>query len=106
MRIIYIDSNFICHAESSIEYMPIETDALDSFSDIALEYIRYIPEGWSWTKPDGSKVYGLFIQIIDGKAVDSIQKQYQKDEEKYDNSLSEIESALGIINTGDNEDDN
>ena len=72
MRIIYIDSNFICHAENAEGRTPIETNVFDNVSDIALECYKFIPA-------HDDKVD--FIQCFDSKTADQIHRQFAIDSE-------------------------
>ena len=87
MKIIYIDSDYICHAENAEGRTPIETDVFDNVSDVALECYKFIPAH------DG-KVD--FIQCFDSKTADKIQRQFNVDSEVMNNVLTQIETALGI----------
>lgn len=72
MKIIYTDSDYICHAENAEGRTPIETDVFDNVSDVALECYKFIPTH------DG-KVD--FIQCFDSKTADQIQRQFDIDSE-------------------------
>ncbi len=62
MKTIYLDENYICHINNQSNYKIITTDKLDIYSNIAIEYIRYIPEGEEWmNKTTGRIFYGPFI---------------------------------------------
>lgn len=87
MKTIYIDSNYICHAENAEGRTPIETDVFDNISDIALECYKFIPAH------DG-KVD--IIQCFDSKTEDKIQRQFNADNDVMNNILTQIETALGI----------
>lgn len=72
MKTIYLDSNFICHADYATGRTSVETDILDGFCDNALPCYRFIPAV-------GEKVD--FCQCIDSKTASAIQKQYDEDSE-------------------------
>ena len=97
MKTIYLDENYICHIDYKPGYKTIETNALDSFTDIALEYIRYIPEGEELINETiGQILYGPFIQILNSDAVDNIQRQFDIDNENMI-LLSDIAEIIDII---------
>lgn len=87
MRTIYIDSDYLCHAENAEGRTQIETDIFDNVSDVALECYKFIPAH------DG-KVD--FIQCFDSKTADVLQEQYHADQAEIDSLLTAIEGALGI----------
>ena len=72
MKTIYIDNEYICHADDAEGRTAIETDALDNVSDIALECYKFIPA-------HDDKVD--FIQCFDSKTADRIQRQFALDSE-------------------------
>lgn len=77
MRTIYIDSNFICHAEYADGRTAVETAALDNVCDAALVCYIYVPEGMSYVKPNGNTLKGEFIQCIDSRVAGILQRQYE-----------------------------
>ena len=94
MRTIYLDSEFICHAENEDGRKAIETDALDYVCDSALEFYKFFPAH------DG-KVD--IVQCFDSRVADSVQKavdytkaQTQNMIDEYEQALTEIEKALGV----------
>lgn len=77
MRTIYLDFDFICHADYAEGRTPVETAALDNVCDAALPCYIYVPEGKSYTKPNGNTVKGEFVQCFDSRAADLIRVQYE-----------------------------
>lgn len=61
MRTIYIDSDFKCHVTDDGTMVAIETDFFDGKCDAFIEGYRYIPEGESWTREDGTVFQGEMI---------------------------------------------
>lgn len=61
MRTIYLDSDFICHAENAEGRTPIETDVFDGMPKEYVEGFRYVPQGETWTRSDGMQFKGLMI---------------------------------------------
>jgi len=94
MRTIYIDSNSICHADYADGRTAVETDALDNVHDASLAYYIYVPKGSTYTKPNGNKIHGEFIQCLDANAADKAELQAKVAE--YEKALAEIEAALGV----------
>lgn len=72
MRTIYIDSNYICHAENAEGRTAVETDILDGISNFALPCFKFIPA-------HDDKVD--FCQCINSEMADAIQAQFLADNE-------------------------
>jgi len=58
---IYIDSDFKCHVTDDGAMTAVETDFLDGKSDAFIEGYRFIPEGESWAREDGTVFQGEMI---------------------------------------------
>lgn len=96
---IYIDTDFKCHPSNHDgSYTPVETDFFDGKCDAYIEGYRYIPDGETWTHPDGVVFHGEMIAPrMDWRALDTIQREYERDQlVAYELALSEIEAALGV----------
>ena len=63
MKIIYLDSDYVCHLVDDGTRRPIETNALDTVEDWHITFYRYIPEGESWTREDGKIFYGPALSL-------------------------------------------
>ena len=61
MRTIYIDSEFKCHVSDDGTMAAAETDFFDGRCDMFVEGYRFIPEGESWTREDGTVFRGEMI---------------------------------------------
>lgn len=91
MKTIYIDSTYMCHATDDGAMQPVETEVFDHLCAGAIECYRLIPEGQTWTRPDGRVFYGPFIQAT--RSPDAIQRQYEKDMEQ----MADMREALEIL---------
>lgn len=69
MRTIYIDSDYVCHAENAPGRTAVETDILDNVCDYALPFYIFAPA-------HSDKVD--FVQCINSKVADIVQAQYEK----------------------------
>lgn len=78
MRVIYLDSDFICYADYVEGRTAVETDALDHVCNAALCYYRFVPSGMSYRGKD-HKIIGPFVQCIDSVRADATQAQYERD---------------------------
>lgn len=78
---IYIDSDYECHVSHATGLIPIETDA---FADKCTEYIegyRFVPEGSTWTRSDGTVFSGEMIFPWKPFAeLDSAQREYEREQ--------------------------
>ena len=78
MTTIYIDSDFKCHVTDDGTMTAVETDFFDGKCDAYIEGYRFVPEGESWTREDGT--------VFDGKMItpwkpwqelDKAQREYE-----------------------------
>lgn len=95
---IYICKDFECHTSDDGTMSAVETDF---FNGKCTEYIngyRYIPDGQSWTAPDGTVYRGEMIYPWKNwKELDEAQREYERQlVAEYEAALSEIEKALGV----------
>lgn len=99
MKTIYIDSDFKCHAANDGAYTAVETDAFDGKCDVFIEGYRFVPAGESWTREDGAVFHGEMIAPWkDWRELDEAQRAYERQLiVEYEQALSEIEAALGVI---------
>lgn len=59
--IIYIDSDFKCFTDNGDDRRTVETDAFNGKEKAYIEGYRYIPDGETWTRPDGVQFKGVMI---------------------------------------------
>jgi hypothetical protein len=97
MKTIYLDYAFRCHTEKPLDfYREVETDFFDGKCDAFIEGYRFIPEGESWTRTDGTVFYGEMIAPWkDYAQLDAAQREYEKEQ------LADAENALGILLGGE-----
>lgn len=104
---IYIDSDFKCHASNDGTMTAIETDAFDGKCNIYIGGYRFIPAGKTWTRADGVVFAGEMIapwkpwDELDAAQREYEREQYQKvvaQNAEYESALTEIETALGVNN--------
>ena len=96
MKTIYVDSEFKCHVTDDGTMTVVETDFFDGKCDAFIEGYRFIPEGESWTRPDGTVFYGEMIAPWkDYAQLDAAQREYEKKQ------LADAENALGILLGGE-----
>ena len=93
MRIIYLDSEYMCHTNNDGTMRSVETDVLDNYCDNALELVRFVPQDETWERPDGRIIHGIFVQETDGSKVFAYQRQYEEDQAQ----MKDMAQALAIL---------
>jgi hypothetical protein len=98
MKTIYIDSDFKCHITDDGTMTAIETDYFDGKCDAFIEGYRFVPDGETWTRSDGTVFHGEMISPWkDYAELDNAQREYEKQLlADYESALAEIEKALGV----------
>lgn len=82
MKIVYLDSDYICHLSQSIGFIPYETDIFDDKCDAFIEGYRLVPEGRTWRRNDGTIFNGLMISPAENlNYLTGAQIQFEKDNE-------------------------
>lgn len=62
MRTIYLDADYKCHFINENGTMTaVKTDFFDGKCQVFIEGYRFIPEGETWTRPDGKIFQGEMI---------------------------------------------
>lgn len=97
MRSIYIDSEFKCHTSNDGTMREIQTDFFDGKCDVYVEGYRFVPNGESWTRPDGVVFRGEMIAPWKPYAeLTAAQSQYDQDLA----DRAELEAAYNYLLTG------
>ena len=98
MRTIYYDNDFKCHVTNDGTMTPVETTAFDGKCSAYIEGYRYIPDGETWTRPDGVTFAGEMVAPWkDWRTLDAAQRDYEREQlAAYEQAMSEIEAALGV----------
>lgn len=79
MKTIYIDADFKCHITDDGTMNAIETNFFDDKCDAYIEGYRFIPEGQTWTRPDGKVFHGEMITPWKNYLeLDTAQREYEK----------------------------
>ena len=96
MKTIYIDSDFKCHITDDGTMTAVETDFFDGKCDAYVEGYRFIPDGESWTRSDGTVFHGVMISPWkDYAELDATQREYERQ------LLADAENALAILLGGE-----
>ena len=95
---IYIDSDYKCHTATADGLTAVETDSFDGKAPGLIEGYRFVPEGQSWTREDGTVFAGEMVSPWkDWEELDKIQRVYEREQAAaLEAALTEIEEALGV----------
>lgn len=98
-NIVYIDNDFKCHTSDDGTMTSVETNFFDGKCAAYIEGYRFVPAGATWTRPDGVTFSGEMVSPWkDWRELDAAQRDYEREQlEAYEQALTEIEAALGVI---------
>ena len=92
MKTIYIDADFKCYLEDAEGRTAIETSVFDDIAPAVIEGYRYVPDGQSWTREDGTVFTGEMVAPWkDSRELEALQRDYERQK------LAEYESALKTL---------
>lgn len=79
---IYIDNDFKCHVSNPEgTYTAVETSAFDGKCAAYIEGYRFVPDGETWTRPDGAVFHGEMIAPWrDWRTLDVAQRDYEREQ--------------------------
>ena len=76
---IYIDSDHKCHVSPGTGLIPIETDTFTGKCAAYIEGYRFVPEGSTWTRSDGTVFSGEMIAPWKPlEELDEVQREYER----------------------------
>lgn len=102
---IYIDSDFKCHTVAGDGLTAVETTAFDGKCAAYIEGYRFVPDGSTWVREDGTIFSGEMVTPWKPwEELDAVQRAYERERyetltaqnAEYEAALSEIETALGV----------
>ena len=90
---IYINSDFKCHTtKPGGVYAEVETDFFDGKCTEFVKGYRFIPQGESWTREDGTVFIGeRFPPWKPYSELDAAQRQYEREQ------AADMQAALEIL---------
>lgn len=75
---IYIDNDYMCRAVGGEGLREFELPDFDGKCDAYIEGYRYVPQGETWTRPDGEIFTGEMISpAVDSRILEAYQAQYE-----------------------------
>ena len=96
MKTIFLDSEWKCHVTDDGTMTAVETAFFDGKCDGFVEGYRFVPNGESWTRSDGTVFHGEMIAPwMDFFELDTAQREYEREK------LADAENALAILLGGE-----
>lgn len=93
---IYLDSDYCCHLANDGTMREIETDIFDGRCRIYIEGYRYVPEGETWLRADGTTFSGIMLSPAESyNALEKAQEQYELDQADAADMLEALQ-ILGV----------
>lgn len=95
---IYIDSDFKCHTVAGDGLTAVETTAFDGKCAAYIEGYRFVPDGSTWVREDGTIFSGEMVTPWKPwEELDAVQRAYEREQAAaLEAALTEIEEALGV----------
>lgn len=95
---IYIDSDFKCHTVAGDGLTAVETTAFDGKCAAYIEGYRFVPDGSTWVREDGTVFSGEMVTPWKPwEELDAVQREYEREQAvALEAALTEIEEALGV----------
>ena len=103
--VVFIDSEYKCHTTNSGHFREVDTDFFDDKCKEYIEGTRFVPNGKTWTRADGTVFAGEMIAPWKSwDELDAAQREFEREQyqavsaqnAEYEAALSEIEEALGV----------
>lgn len=81
MKTIYLDEDFKCHLSADNTTMEIQTDFFDGKCQTFIEGYRFVPDGESWTREDGTVFTGEMVAPWKSYSeLDAAQREYEREQ--------------------------
>lgn len=98
---IYIDKDYMCHAENDGSMREFELPFFEGKCVAYIEGYRYVPQGESWTRADGELFTGEMISpAVDSRVLEAIQKQYDAMLPEMEDMKNALVNELGVNPNG------
>lgn len=86
---IYIDTDFKCHTIVGDGLTAVETTAFDGKCAAYIEGYRFVPDGSTWVREDGTVFAGEMVTPWKPwEELDAVQREYER--EQYNNLLTQL----------------
>ena len=95
---IYIDSDFKCHAATADGLTEVETVAFDGKCAAYIEGYRFVPDGSTWEREDGTVFSGEMVSPWKPwEKLDAVQREYER--EQYNSLLAQLSEVYESAET-------
>lgn len=89
---IFIDNDFKCHASNDGTMQEAQTDFFDGKCQTFIEGYRFVPDGESWTREDGTVFTGEMVAPWKHyDELDRAQKEYEREQ------AADMKAALELL---------
>lgn len=79
-KTLYIDSDCKCHLSDDATMVAIETDVFSGKCDAFIEGYRFVPQGRTWVREDGTVFQGEMVAPWKPyEELDQAQRQYERE---------------------------
>lgn len=86
---IYIDSDYKCHTVASDGLTAVETAAFDGKCAAYIEGYRFVPDGSTWVREDGTVFAGEMVTPWKPwEELDAVQREYER--EQYNDLITKL----------------
>ena len=86
---IYIDSDYKCHTVASDGLTAVETTAFDGKCAAYIEGYRFVPDGSTWVREDGTVFAGEMVTPWKPwEELDAVQREYER--EQYNDLITKL----------------
>ncbi len=86
---IYIDSDYKCHTVAGDGLTAVETAAFDGKCAAYIEGYRFVPDGSTWAREDGTVFAGEMVSPWKPwDELDAVQREYER--EQYNSLLAQL----------------
>lgn len=86
---IYVDSDYKCHTVASDGLTAVETAAFDGKCAAYIEGYRFVPDGSTWVREDGTVFSGEMVAPWKPwEELDAVQRAYER--EQYNSLLAQL----------------
>lgn len=95
---IYIDSEFKCYTATADGLTEVETAAFDGKCAAYIEGYRFVPDGSTWVREDGTVFSGEMVSPWKPWAeLDAVQREYER--EQYNSLLAQLSEVYESAET-------
>ncbi|MBR0319962.1 MAG: hypothetical protein IIX10_02790 [Clostridia bacterium] len=92
MKTVYLDAEFRCHVTNDGTMTAVETAFFDGKCDAYIEGYRFVPDGETWVREDGTEFEGeMLAPWKPWNELDAAQREYERAE------MADMKEALALL---------